>query len=194
MSDLLFDEDSHTYMRNGKVLPSVTQIIRPINEFDEAISEEILEYASQRGRAVHKACEIIDRGESFAEPLDEVIVPYVDAWNLFVKENHVTITQTEQRLYHPVMHYAGTFDAVGTIDGQGWLFDRKAVAQLHPAIGVQLAGYEGLLGRKVRRAAVQLKPNGRYVFQEYANKSDFAVFTALLTVHNWKENHGKHRI
>lgn len=192
MSDLQFDEEKHIYTRDGHVLPSVTQIIKPIIEYSDAIPAEVMEYASQRGKAVHKACEIIDMGGSFAEALDPVIVPYVDAWNLFVKEKNVIITQTEQHLDHKLMHYAGTFDAVGMIDGQEWLFDRKVIAQLHPAVGIQLAGYEGLLGRKVRRAAVQLKSDGKYVMQEYAGKSDWPVFISLLTVHNWKNNHGKH--
>jgi hypothetical protein len=192
MSDLQFDEERHIYTRDGKILPSVTQIIKPIIEYSDAIPADVMEYASQRGKAAHKACEIIDIGGTFAEELDPVIVPYVDAWNLFVKEKRVTITQTEQHLDHKVMHYAGTFDAVGMIGNDEWLIDRKCIAQLHPAVGIQLAGYEGLLGRKVRRAAVQLKPDGKYVFQEYTGRSDWPVFVSLLTVHNWRSNNGKH--
>ena len=191
MSALQFDEARHIYTRNGKVLPSVTQIIKPITEYSSAISPEIMAHAALRGQAVHKACEIIDMGLEFAEPLSEEIVPYVDAWKLFVAEKRVTITATEQRLFHPTMQYAGTFDAIGVIGNDEWLIDRKAIAQLTPAIGVQTAGYEAMLGRKVRRAAVQLKSNGGYVFQEYASRTDWPVFVSLLTIHNWKANHGK---
>lgn len=189
---LQFDEDRHIYTRNGKVLPSVTQIIAPIIEYPDAISEEVMAHAKLRGQAVHKACEIIDLGMEIDGPLDEQIEPYVDAWRLFVKEKGAIITHTEQRLHHPTMHYAGTLDARAQIDGEEWLIDRKAITTLHPAIGVQLAGYEGMLGKKMRRAAVQLKPDGRYVFREYNAKSDWPVFVSLLTIHNWRLNNGKH--
>lgn len=191
MSELQLDAEHHIYTRNGKVLPSVTQIIKPITEYSSMISEEVMEHAARRGRAVHKACEIIDMGLEFAEPLDEEIVPYVDAWKLFCAEKRVTITATEQILFHPTMHYAGTFDAIGMIGNDEWLIDRKAITQLTPAIGVQTAGYAGMLGRKVRRAAVQLKPDGKYIFEEYPLRTDWPVFVACLTVFNFKHNHAK---
>lgn len=185
---LLFNEALHTYTLDGKVLPSVTKIIAPLADFS-GISAETLAYASARGTAVHKACEILNLGCSFAEPLNPVLVPYVDAWQLFIKEKRVIITAAEKRLYHPTMKYAGMYDAEGFIDGEEWLIDIKAVATLHPRIGVQLAGYAGMLNKKVRRAAVQLKPDGQYLFQEYANKSDWPVFVSCLTILNFKENH-----
>ena len=183
----LFDSEKHEYTLDGKTVPSVTQIIKPLSDFSN-IPEETLAYASERGTAVHKACEIINLGQEFAGPLDSVIVPYVDAWQLFIKEKRVIITEAEQRLYHPTMKYAGTFDALAMIDDCEWLLDIKCIATLHPRIGVQLAGYEGLINRKVRRGAVQLKSDGSYRFAEYKNKSDWPVFVSLLTIFNFKEN------
>lgn len=184
---LHFDEENHIYTVDGEVYPGVTSVIKPLLSFG-GTSEAILEYAANRGRAVHKACEIRNAGQQFAKPLDPVIVPYLDAWDKFLREKRVTITAAEQHLAHGTMRYAGTFDALGEIENDEWLLDIKAVAKLHPATGVQLAGYEGLLGRKVRRAAVQLKPDGTYLFQEYRNKSDWPVFVSCLTIYNYRIN------
>ena len=193
---LEFDESKHEYRLRGKILPSVTQIIKLISPKFEGIPEAVLEYASQRGRAVHKACEIFNNGQEFSEPLDDVIVPYLDAWKRFIDEKHVRIISSEQHMYHPTMHYAGRFDCIGLIDDEEWTLDIKAIAKLHAAIGVQLAGYNGLRNAhagKIHcnthcdfpRAAVQLKPDGTYKFEQYNNRSDFAVFVSCMTVHNF---------
>lgn len=185
---LEFDEAKHIYSDNGAVLPSVTQILSILYDFS-GISPATLEYARQRGTAVHKACEIFDNGGSFTAPLDEVIQPYFVAWVKFVVEKKVRITATERRLRHQHMRYAGTFDAIGMIGDEEWLIDRKCTSALSDVTGVQLAAYAAILGRPLRRAAVQLKPDGTYVFQEYSGRSDWPTFVAAYTIFNWKENH-----
>ena len=195
-----FNEERHEYQLNGVVIPGVTTVIRPLYSLDGP-SEAVLEYAAGRGRAVHKACEIYNLGQQFSGPLDSVIQPYFEAWLKFLHEKRVTITGAEQQLYHPTMKYAGTFDAIGTMEDSGdddWTFDIKAIAKLHASIGVQLAAYSELrkndgvklpAGARHRRAAIQLKPDGKYVFQEYSNYSDFPTFLSCLNVHNFRMNH-----
>jgi hypothetical protein len=187
-----FNEELHTYHVGGVRYPSVTEIIKPLSNF-KGVSESVLEYAAGRGRAVHKACEIYNRGEEFAAPLDPVIVPYFNAWKRFVNEKDVVIMSAEQHLAHPTMRYAGTFDATAAVALDDWLLDIKAVAQLQPCTGVQLAGYANLIGRPaIRRAAVQLKPDGTYLFHEYKSKSDWPTFVSCLTIHNFRSNNNVH--
>jgi len=197
-TELQFDSEQHIYTVNGAVLPSVTTIIKPLYSLDGP-SESVLEYARGRGQAVHKACEIYNLGQEFSAPLDPVIQPYFDAWLKFLREKRVTITGAEQQLYHPTMKYAGTFDATGMMEDSGaddWTLDIKAIAKLHASVGVQLAAYQEmrklkdvmLEGKRYRRAAVQLKPDGNYVFQEYKGHADWPTFISCLTVHNFRAN------
>lgn len=55
---LEFIEDTHTYLFNGEILPSITQILNTKfgNKYD-GIPSEVLKKASMRGSAVHKTIE-----------------------------------------------------------------------------------------------------------------------------------------
>ncbi len=190
---LIFDEENHIYHVDGKVYPSVTQIIRPLYSFD-GIDSSVLEYAAARGRAVHKAIELLNANDLDESSLDPVLVPYLDAYKKFASEMKFTATHSERHLSHPSMHYAGTPDIEGVIlKGKhkgDWLVDLKAVAVLHASVGVQLAAYAALIGKpNIRRAAVQLKPDGKYLFEEYPDWSDWPTFVSCLTVHNFRSNH-----
>lgn len=188
--NLQFIEEGHIYLLDGIEIPSVTQIIAPLYDF-EGISVARMEYASKRGTAVHRATELHDMDDLDEATLDPVIVPYLEAWKLFVAENKVTITACEQRLAHPTMKYAGTLDKLASFDSSDWVIDVKATAALSPAIGVQLAGYAGLLNGTERRGAVQLRKDGTYKLQEYTSRSDWPTFLSLLTIYNWRKNNGK---
>lgn len=187
---LVFLEEGHRYLLDGVEIPSVTKIIEPLYDFS-GISAARLEYASERGTAVHKATELYDMGDLDEDTLDPVIVPYLDAWKKFKSENNVEILHVERRLYSKNHRYAGQIDRTAMVNGSGWLLDIKATASLSTAIGVQLAGYSGLLDGTERRGAVQLKPDGTYRLQEYSSKSDWPVFLSCLTVYNFRKNNGK---
>jgi len=184
---LTFTEEGHEYRFDGVVVPSVTQIIKPLYDFG-GISAERLEYASNRGVAVHKATELWDMKDLDESTLDPVIVPYLEAWKRFISENGVEIVGMEQMHFHPVYRYAGQFDRIAIFNGGAWLLDIKATAALSPAIGVQLAGYGGLIPGTERRGAVQLKPDGTYRLQEYKSKTDWPTFLSLLTIFNWRKS------
>lgn len=51
-SNIDFDEEFHVYRLNGKILPSVTQILDD-GEYQK-VDEKILEYARKKGTLVHK--------------------------------------------------------------------------------------------------------------------------------------------
>lgn len=186
--NLEFNEEKHEYKINGVLVPSVTQIIKVLYDF-EGIPEDKLEHAALRGKAVHKACEIFNLGQEFAWPLSNEIVPYFEAWKKFVRETGLVVTDAERQLGHPHMMYAGTLDVSGLIKKTKWLLDIKAVSELSPATGVQLAGYMGMTGETMKRGAVQLKPDGTYKFQEYKEASDWPTFVACLSVFNFRRKH-----
>ena len=56
--ELKFEENRHLYMLDGQILPSVTTVMRPLdNALYQGIDEEIMKMAAHRGTAVHNAVE-----------------------------------------------------------------------------------------------------------------------------------------
>lgn len=189
-----FDEPTHTYTLDGVRLPSVSDIIAPLKDFS-GIPEKTLEYARDRGKAVHRATELYDKGVTFDLGADaEVIEPYLNGWLKF-RAAHPSLAwdRIEVSDYHPTLGYAGTPDRSGWIGKTRVHVDIKATAKESPATGVQLAGYE-LLDRdvsvdynrvKVVRWGVRLLKDGTYRKTEY--KDERVTFRSLLNIYRWRQ-------
>lgn len=191
-----FDQRLHRYTFGGKVVPSVTQIMRPITEAAYGtIDPKVLAAAADFGTAVHAATEYLDQGVLDEATLEPEWVPYVDAYKKWKSDLGPSILQVELRL--ACDRFAGTIDRIVRFDADPetlWVVDLKTTSELHPHVGVQLAAYVALADAKFpkhrwRRAALQLKPNGNYEFREYRDYSDETCFVALLGIHYWGRNH-----
>jgi hypothetical protein len=187
-----FDETSHTYRLNGVVLPSVTQLLKPIGPDFSMVPPDVLERKRQLGTAVHLACELDDNDE--LDEIDDALVPYVLAWQLFKAQTGVEILLNERRLHHPVLRYAGTLDRLVSMRGAVWMLDIKTAADPVPSYGAQLAAYvelihatEGDASLPIRRGTVHLRDDGTYRLAEFKNPNDKAAFMACLSLHQWKE-------
>ena len=188
---LTFDEESHTYRFQGKLVPGVTTILKPITDFS-AVPPNVLKAASDFGTAVHLACELDDLGDLDESQLDTALVPYLKAWRKFSDDHSVEWDLIEAPVYQPVFRYAGTLDRFGLVSGVKAVVDIKSSVQLYPSVGPQLAAYEralpvGLAAQK--RIAVQLKGDGTYSAKEYSEPTDWPLFCSLLTVRNWCTQH-----
>lgn len=193
MPRLEFSEERHEYRLDNKILPSVTQVLAPLYNFDH-VPADVLEHKRQIGNAVHKAVELSIHGTLDHATVDPAVQPYFDAWNAFRRLVHWDAQQTEVRVSHPA-GYAGTADLVVRVDGLWWLLDIKSCASVSPAVALQTAAYarayESTYGVAIaRRFALQLKPNGKPCVTEYQGRTDFAVFQSLLNVFNWRQQHG----
>lgn len=188
---LRFDEPSHTYWLGERRLPSVSEIIAPAVDLS-GIPEAVLERKSAIGKATHLACQIIDEGDQIEGDLDPSVAGYVDAWRRFVAENEPEFDLIEAQLYSEAKGYAGTPDRRATMRGQRWMLDIKTVSKVSKSTGLQTAGYCGLLpdGLTLKRAAVQLLPDGKYSFHQFDDPLDHAAFLSLLTFHNWRTKNG----
>lgn len=189
---LVFDEGTHTYHFNGRVVPGVTTILSPLTNF-AGVSAEVLSAASTFGTAVHKACELWDLGDLDEELLDAPLVPYLAGWKKFSAEHNVSWSGIEKRVFHKGLRYAGTLDRRGLVDGDVSFVDIKSSVGLYASVGPQLAAYvaadDPALTATAKRFAVQLKDDGDYVLKEYTNPGDFSVFASLLTLRNWCAQH-----
>lgn len=140
MSELLFNEKLHQYSVNGKIIPSVTQIIAAIGlyEFD-FVSKQTLAVAAERGRIVHTCIEWYEQGELDENSIDPELAGYFNAYLAAKKSGELPEhpSAIEQRVYSAKYQYAGTLDQ---LYGGDWLHDHKT-GMKNPVHGLQLSAY-----------------------------------------------------
>lgn len=182
--DLEFDEASHTYRHQGRLIPSVTEILRPLTDFSGADPVK-LEAGRRRGTAVHRVIELDNRGELDEESVDGEYLPRLNQWRLFIRESGFVVTGSEQRVHHRSFGYAGTVDVIGLWQNTTWVLDVKT-GRIPKSAGPQLAAYQMALEPKPRRRlCVQISDNS-YQLQECKGLSDFALFQSCLNIWRFK--------
>lgn len=116
MARLLFFDDTHTYTVDGEEYPSVSEISRfASREVYGDVNQYNLDRAAERGSAVHKATEILDKYGKVE--CDEDIVPYIQAYVQFRKDFSIgDYEHIEKALAHDGLKFAGTIDRIYKID------------------------------------------------------------------------------
>ena len=191
---LTFNEELHEYRWNGNVVPSVTQVLKGLTDYS-FIKPEVLAKAQEEGKAVHKMVELYLKDDLGAVPA--WMYGHLNAWQRFQSDTGFKARLIEHRGYCEAMGFAGTLDLEGEIEGDPMLIDLKRSFYAGAAIGLQLAGYEILVGRalsggaRYQRMALRLLPTGRYEVEEFNDGSDRSVFLAAVTMHKWRIKHGR---
>lgn len=181
MADLVFEPVGHVYRYGGRVVPSVTQVLEPLQMLG-GVSWDVLEAARDFGTNVHAACHLWNIGELDEETLDPALKPYLVDWREFLSETGFVVRLSETPVYHAKMGYAGTPDVEGDWQNTTWTLDIKS-GVVPWTVGAQLAAYrEARIPRPRRRLCVQLTGNG-YKLHEQKDPSDFALFTSALNIH-----------
>lgn len=189
-----FDEATHIYKLNGKILPSVTQIIAAAGLSNVNTEDPAVLAAGLFGKAVHKTCEYYDFGTLDIKTVDDAIIPYLDAWKKFLRENAVKIYSIERKLYHPSYRFAGTIDRVVSWNDSLAILDIKSSASFPKYLGLQTGAYQMLwncdnrFARAKQRRAVLLKPDGNYSIDTQTKKTDANVFLSALTCYREANN------
>jgi hypothetical protein len=186
MDDLVFYEKAHVYMLDGEIIPCVSDLCRFLHReiYKDAPAWQ-MEAAADRGTAVHKATEDLDRtGRAY---ISEDYASYLEAYAAFVREHDVEWELIEHPDYHPVHGYAGTIDRYGTVDGIKTLVDLKTTYTVYkPLCSASLNLYRMILEARQkaveRLMIVHLKKDGTYKLIKF--DFDDAVPMALLTLHN----------
>lgn len=187
------NEETHVYTNNGKTLPSVTQILRPLMGDLRFVKSDILEHKSQLGQAVHKAIELhlIDQLDYTSVP--NIVMPYLNQFLRFEHDTKFVAVDVECVVSHP-LGYAGKLDAVGRINNKLGIFDWKTTTTLSPVVALQTAAYAtahkfGITERYALRLSESNYRLHKYPASEHV--SDFQTFTGLLRLHHWCETHNK---
>lgn len=197
---LHFDEATHTYTLNGKVLDSVTQILKRLSrEAYRCVDRAVMERAAALGTAVHKLIELDIEGTLDEDGLDPQLVLYKDSWRKFLATSGFQPILSEQRVHSERYGYAGTLDLFGELHGSLALIDAKRCAQVPPTAGPQTAGYEIALrerhpelfasGKRVKRFALQLNTDGTHRLVPFTDPEDQRVFLSELTSRNFLKKH-----
>jgi hypothetical protein len=192
-----FDHATHTYRVDGRVVPSVTQIIAAAGLVKG--SEWFTEESRWRGSNVHLACQYLDEGCLDRSALAPEYVPYVEAYERFKAETGFEPDLIEYSVCDMHGRFAGKLDRTGRIaalDGPV-LIDIKTGA-VQRTTELQTAAYAHCLsGGVMHRWAVRLCPENSppyriTVYPKWVFAADYQRFIAALTVYETQKEFGIH--
>lgn len=191
---LEYDDASHRYYADGKLLMSVTQILDNAGMVSQYCRDEEARF---RGSRVHELCH-----EDDARRLDMRKVPaslrgYVTAWRSFRRDTGFLPIASEHRVDCPQFGYAGRFDRLGTRNGSKLLvlLDIKTskTGVVPEYTRLQLAAYAFAFNPTAvyERMGVALMPQGQYRIHTYPianDRIDRAEWLSLCQKNTQKEN------
>ena len=193
---LTFNAERHEYRWNDAVVPSVTQILKPLVDFS-MVAPDVLEHARQRGVAVHKCVQLDIKDDLLEESVVPEIAGYLAAWRRFRTEGQIKSADfgaPELPLYHPTLHFAGTPDVPLFFGGRWSVLDIKTAEAMGATWALQTAAYRELLNVNTTkgehliedRYSLRLRADGTYRLDQYKDRVDWGVFLSALTLTNWK--------
>ena len=190
--ELHFDPAAHRYTVNGKIVPSVTQIISAVGLYEyDYVSRETLAIAAERGRHVHTMIEWYEHGELDLTSIDPELQGYFDAY-LSMKEAQVIPEKAdliEHRAYSAKYGYAGTLDML--FKAERWIHDHKT-GEESPVHGLQLSGYwlelhPDFNDKPNRLTCGYYRKDGTYKLVDYPYEP--FVWLAVVADSKWREKH-----
>jgi len=194
MGSLLFLEEGHKYQLDGEELPSVSELTRFISrEVYGEVNQYTLDMAAQRGTAVHKATEVLDKyGKA---EIDDEYVEYLKAYVKFRKEHKCEWDKIEYADYHETYRYCGTIDRLSK---DGVLYDIKTSYTVHKQmVTAQLSLYKMLLeshGIEVKEMKIiHLTKTGEYKLVDIPFREDIAMSCITLNEFMKKKKRGKNK-
>lgn len=199
-----FDEATHLYRVNSRIIPSCTRCLDISGLIDFSfVRQEILMRKSMLGKEAHRACHFFSEGTLDWTSVDPQIERYVVSWaKLFEK----TKMRPEKIEYQCVVELEGLLFGM-QLDFLGLIFEEEAILELktsqpHPAHGVQTAGYAigaphpelttpmAKFSRR-RRYGAYLQDDGSMAkLKPYSDRRDYKTFVSSLEIASWKMAHG----
>jgi len=142
---LLFDEATHTYTLDGVILPSVTEICKPLTvDIAEGARPWLRDAAAAKGREIHEiCCEIDYQGDADGIFIPTHLAGYIQAYMSFLRDYQIKEwLAIEQPVASASLGVAGTIDRLGVIDGVLTIVDIKSGSKIDKAtLWTQLYGY-----------------------------------------------------
>lgn len=145
---LEFIEEIHTYVLDGEIIPSVSDILKFMfpNKY-KGVSEEILEKKAEYGSIVHLAIENLENGLKMPE-LNYLQEASIEEYERLKRKNNLEVVTQEQMVNYK-RFYAGRFDMIATINSKECLCDVKTTSELDlEYLSYQLSFYELAYGKQ----------------------------------------------
>ena len=185
-----FEPARHEYRIDGRLVPSVTQVLEPLNDFG-AVPAEVLDRAAEFGTHVHQAIALMLRNDLDWSSLDGDLEPYVRQAEKFIVESRLQVLAAERVVANARLGYAGTLDLLAYWKRNHCVIDWKTGA-LPRTVGPQTAAYQAAVGKldpnPRKRYCVQLTRE-RYVVHALDDPADLSVFTSALNLYHWRRKH-----
>ena len=135
-----FDEETHIYKVDGKILPSVTTITGILSSIEyKEIDPEILKRAAEKGSAVHKAIEDFNNWNDYE--LDIKYEPFMEQYKKALEKEKFEPIKNEFKLTNGEI--CGTLDNMSQLGKDRIIIDYKTTATIHKKLlEAQFGGYK----------------------------------------------------
>ncbi len=187
---LTLDERTHTYWVGNRKFVSVTTVLQDLGLARNY--DGISSFYAQRGTAVHKAVELIDKETLDEAVLDPRLQGYVAGYRKFLKESGYRAEYWEKMLYSDGLGFAGTVDKLGMLGGKFGIIDIKTSTSLDPSVDAQLCAYSVLWtennpDRPVDfKYALQLTEGGDYKLATKYSATSIELWLSVMDVYRRK--------
>ncbi len=187
MANLIFYDEGHRYTVDGEEVPSVSELTRFISrEIYGDVNQMILDMAANRGTAVHKATEALDKYGK-VEVEDEHL-PYLKAYLSFLRETKPDWEKIEWPVNNETL-YAGTIDRYGTINGEKAIVDIKTTANIDKGHRVLYTAAQNLYRMAIENDhpveaiyILQLKKDGTWRLLQIEKQNELAEACITLSL------------
>lgn len=181
--NIIFDEGTHTYTYNGKVLKSITTFLSElgISPSYQSVNTELLEKSKDRGNVIHK--EIEDYIKFGADTESKVLMQFV-RW---LKDNELTVIDSEYIVYSIDDLLAGKVDLLlKDKNGNIIIADIKKTSTIHTdSVAWQLSFYD-YLGEEnaIKGLCIHFDKNDNMTVKEIKLKPYDTIYQVVLTKSN----------
>lgn len=184
-----FNEEDHTYWKDGRRVPSVTECLKSVGLIPglEFVSDEAVMF----GVRVHRMIHFYNKKTLDLETVTPDLMPALDAYREFEAATGFEPMAWETRVMDAQLWVAGTYDVSGTFPkGERVGFVDLKSGIVKPWTAIQLAGYARCAGNPYARRFGLSVRNGKPRMEEFKNVNDQGLFVGAVSIHNWKLNQG----
>jgi hypothetical protein len=185
-AELTFDAASHVYSMDGKVVPSVNQVLREMG-FQEGY-DKVPEYYRDRGTYVHDATCMADQGTLNFEAVPPTMRPFIRAWESWKESRDEYLPlDIEFRVCNEEFDYAGTIDRVALVNGELEVIDIKTSSSASYWHHLQIAGYEACLTEVNQGRVVYIGKDGNWKDRMMLRQAP-GRWQSIIQAYNTREN------
>ena len=142
-------DEIHTYLYEGIIIPSVSQILHEkiFPDKYKGVPEQILSNKAKYGSEVHSIIEKLENGIEY-DTSSIYIKQSIEQYRALKEQNSINVLEQEKIVCYKGL-YAGRFDMIADINGKLCLCDIKTTAELDlEYLSWQLSMYELAYGKK----------------------------------------------